>query len=661
MKRLICIILGTVMLSGASCKKSSTEQGEIEKPEEAGIFTNVGPQLTAVSLQESAFAQDAAGNEYAYSVVSGKPGHLVCFDMQANKIVADIEIPGANGSTAMVSTDNWLYIGGSNAHLYRTRPGSKNIEDLGLVLPSQTTILDLVAGKDGEVFGGTYPGGRVFRYHSTSGFSDVSNGAVVAGESYARSLVYQASTHKLYVGVGSHARLVELDLTTQSKREMLNSQYWNQEFVYYMGLASGYSTGDRLLAWVTSPNQRLTLVYNLSTGATEQVLGNIDAHSVIKSPNSNLTYYTAGNKLYSQDLSIPSQAATPIADCYEAKDMRWGKDGNLHILTKYSQVRRYNPNTGSITTVKYEVNPQPYDIQTIVTGPDGRIWSSGYLAGGNAAYDPTNGKVVQYNGLGQAEGMTIQGSNIYFGIYPAANFYVYDTKRPWNTSTGNPKLLGKIEGQDRPFAGVSVEDKGKLFFGTVPGYGKLGGALIEYTVNTNQLESHLNVVKDQSVVSLVYSEGLVFGGTTISGGLGVSPSASEAKLFAWDVNTKSKVFEITPVPDAWAITSLINGPDGKIWGMADGTIFIFDPIQKKVVKNHKYYSINGTPTHIWRNAFMINHPNGNIYATFNSKFYKIDPTTMKETLLKEGVGLLAMDKQGRLYTREEHTLWRYKP
>ncbi|RRN77973.1 hypothetical protein EIM50_16890, partial [Pseudoxanthomonas sp. SGD-10] len=137
MNKLICIIFGVVLLTETSCKKNSTEEKDIDRQEEAGIFTNVGPQLTAVNLQESAFAQDAAGNEYAYSVVSGKPGHLVCFDMQANKIIADIEIPGANGSTAMVSTDNWLYIGGSNAHLYRTRPGSKNIEDLGLVLPSQ--------------------------------------------------------------------------------------------------------------------------------------------------------------------------------------------------------------------------------------------------------------------------------------------------------------------------------------------------------------------------------------------------------------------------------------------------------------------------------------------------------------------------------------------
>ncbi|RKD12905.1 hypothetical protein BCY91_11075 [Pelobium manganitolerans] len=643
-----------------SCKKEATKSLKVPEPS-AGIFTNVGPQLTATTLQESAFAQDVSGKEYAYSVISGKPGHLVGYNMESGKIEVDLELGDADGSIAMVFTDNWLYIAANNAHLYRTRPGTNTLEDLGLVLPGQSTIMDLVAGKDGEVYGGTYPGARVFRYHPQSGFSDVGGGAVVAGESYVRSLAYQESTNKLYCGIGSHAALVVIDLATKAKKNILPSTYNRQEFVYYMGLAEGYATGDRLFAWVTSPEKRVTLIYNLNTETVEETLGTTDAHSLIKAPNSNLAYYTAENKLYSKDLNTPAQPATAITDCYEAKDMRWGKDGTLHILTKYSQVRRYNPATGQIVTVKYEVPPQPYDIQTLITGPDGRIWSSGYLAGGNAAYDPVADKVVQYAGLGQAEGMTVQGDNIYFGIYPAANFYVYDTKRPWNVSQGNPRNLGKIEGQDRPFAGASVADKGKLFFGTVPGYGKLGGALVEYTVSSGKLESYTGVVENQSVVSLLNYKGIIIGGTSISGGLGVSPSAPEAKLFAWSVDGKAKLYEITPVTKAWAITSLMLGPDEKIWGMADGTLFVFNPETKEVERTKKYYDLTGTPSHIWRNAFMLMHPNGNIYATFNSKFYKINANTLEASVLKEGVGLLAMDKQGRLYMRAAQNLWRYKP
>ncbi len=657
---LLNIFIATSLIF-VGCKKAPVRSIIPTEPTGEGIFTNVGPQLTATTLQESAFAQDSLGNEYAYSVVSGKPGHLVGYNMQTGSIIADLALGSADGSIAMVSTDNWLYIAGNDARLYRTRPGSKSLENLGLVLPGQSTIQDLVAGKEGEIFGGTYPGGRVFRYHPRDGFSDINNGAIVDGESYVRSVVYQKTSNKLYIGVGAHAALVEFDLTTKAKKNILPSQYNDQEFVYYMGLAEGYASGDRLLAWVTSPDQRVTLVYNLKTGAIEQTLGTIDAYSVIKSPTTELSYYTAGNKLYAQDFSNPNATAKMITDCYDAKDMRWGKDGNLHILTKYSQVRRYNPTTGQITTIKYEVPPQPYDIQTIVTGPDGKIWSSGYLAGGNASYDPTTNASVQYSGLGQAEGMTAHGDNIYFGIYPAASIFVYDTKKPWNASGGNPKLLGKVTGQDRPFAGASVPEKDKIFFGTVPGYGKLGGALVEYSVANNSFENYVNVVQDQSVVSLINHRGKVFGGTSISGGLGISPSANEAKLFAWNVDSKTKEYEIVPVAGAWAITGLTTGPDGKIWGMADGTLFIFNPDTKKVDNVKKYYDLKGTPTHIWRNAFLQTHANGKVYATFNSAFYQIDPASLELTVLKEGVGLLAMDKQGRLYTRSAQNLFRFKP
>jgi hypothetical protein len=663
MKTLHCLGLFLLLaFAGTSCKKGEPDTPQVPAEVGVGIFTNEGAQLTATDLQGGAFVQHAGGQEYAYMVVNGKPGHLVGYDMAANKVVADLPLTGADGSIALAaSTDNWLYIGGSNAHLYRTRPGSLQLEDLGVVLPGQTTISTLVAGKDGEVFGGTYPGCRIFRYHPADGFSDAGKGAVVPGESYVRSVVYQAKADKVFAGIGAHARLVELDPRSGTKRELLPQQYWDQEFIYSLGLAAGVDGGDRLLAWLTSADSRQTLVYNLTSGLIEQVIGTIDANSAIRSLSGNLVYYTANSKLYSHDLSVPTRAPTPIADCYEAKDMRWGQDGKLHILTRYGQVRRYDPASGSIATIKFEVSPQPYNIQTLVTGPDGRIWSSGYLNGGNAAYDPVSRKVTSYDGLGQAEGMTVQGKNIYFGIYPAARFYVYDTQKPWSVAQNNPKLIGQVAGQDRPFGGASVEDQGKMFFGTVPGYGKLGGALVEYDAATGVLQSHLNVIPNQSVVSLAYVNGQVWGGTTVSGGLGIAPSAREAKFFAWDVLTKSKVFEIAPVPGAWAITCLIKGPEGKIWGMADGTIFIFDPVKKEVTLRHKLYEIPGTPTHIWRNAFMVLHPSGQVYLTANGEFFRVNPVTMQVTSLKRGLGLLAMDKQGRLYTRDAENLWRYKP
>src|SRR5690606_39178790 len=146
-------------------------------------------------------------------------------------------------------------------------------------------------------------------------------------------------------------------------------------------------------------------------------------------------------------------------------------------------------------------------------------------------------------------------------------FHVYDTNQPWITGT-NPKNLGRATGQDRPFGGIGVAAKNKVFFGTVPGYGQNGGELIEFDAgNNDQLTTYGQVVANHSIITLAYQGGKLFGGTSIWGGLGINPVATEAKLFVWDIDGKTKLHEFVPVAGAKAITCLINGNDGNIWGI----------------------------------------------------------------------------------------------
>src|SRR5690606_34289808 len=157
----------------------------------------------------------------------------------------------------------------------------------------------------------------------------------------------------------------------------------------------------------------------------------------------------------------------------------------------------------------------------------------------NAAYDPANNTSVVYKGLNQTESVAVLGSKIYFGTYGSAIFHVYDTNQPWITGT-NPKNLGRATGQDRPFGGIGVAAKNKVFFGTVPGYGQNGGELIEFDAgNNDQLTTYGQVVANHSIITLAYQGGKLFGGTSIWGGLGINPVATEAKLFVWDIDGKT--------------------------------------------------------------------------------------------------------------------------
>lgn len=211
---------------------------------------------------------------------------------------------------------------------------------------------------------------------------------------------------------------------------------------------------------------------------------------------------------------------------------------------------------------------------------------------------------------------------------------------------------------------LGVPELSKVFFGTVPEYGLLGGHLMVYDPKNDKLDDMGEVVAKQSVVSLVYANGLVIGGTSIKGGLGVQPEAKRAKLFGWDPATGKKVFEIEPVPGTQAITSLIIGPDKNVWGVANGTLFIFDLDGQKVLFTKKLldedYDINNYL--LWRDAFMVVHPSGQVYATLNDKLIQLDPATKKVTVLRDkDAYLLALDRGGRLYFRDKVNLWQYTP
>ncbi|MCG7860338.1 hypothetical protein MD537_25375, partial [Flavihumibacter sediminis] len=95
-----------------------------------------------------------------------------------------------------------------------------------------------------------------------------------------------------------------------------------------------------------------------------------------------------------------------------------------------------------------------------------------------------------------------------------SHVYLYDMRKAWMPDHNQPRHLGKLKGQDRPFAVLPMQFMNKVFFGKVPDYGKLGGALVEYDIELDTLIQFDEVVSKQSVISLVEAKGLVIGGTS---------------------------------------------------------------------------------------------------------------------------------------------------
>ena len=634
---------------------------ELKAQEATGKFTNLGPQLTASMIQGSIFVNDKNGNELVYTVVRGEPAHLLGFDIKSKKLILDKELPKADGVWDMAqATDGALYIPGANGSLFKHIPGTQEVEDLGIVLAGETYLWNLTAGNDGEVFGATYPGCRVFRYHPNDGFSDVGKGPLVASENYVRSLAFHKATGFLYAGVGSHAHLIKLNPKTGEKTEILPEKYQDKEFVYGLEIVEGKNGNDRLLALLTTGN--ITLVYNLKTQKVEQEIEGMDMKSVISKSKKQEVYYTSKGSLKRFQASKSEKLSQELAaNVGSANAFYWAKDKNLYFLTSAANLVQYNLKTKETQSTALQIPAQPIPINAIMVGPDGKIWTGGYLAGGHATYDVNAQKNTKLLGLDQTEGMTVLGNNIYFGIYPKGRFYKYETTQNWDPKNNNPKKIGEIDGQSRSFAVLSIPNKRKLFFGMIPEYGKLGGAFLSYDETKDELKSFGTIIPQQAIASLVYHQNIVIVGTTISGGLGVKPDANEAVLFGWDADKNEKTFELVPVKGAAAITSLITGPDGLLWGVADGVLFVFDAQQQKVISTHKLYDYPPFGSHIWRSAFLVLHPNGNIYGTDNNQLFQINPKTKAVSVLAKDAALLVMDKQGVLYFKRGTQLWSYQP
>ncbi|MDI9604425.1 MAG: hypothetical protein QM305_03720 [Bacteroidota bacterium] len=641
-------------------------------PRISGQLTNLGPQVYKQTINGSTFAKDKNGNDWLYTVTSGTPARLIGFQVAVDRMnispLVNIVLSGSTVSwTAVQATDGWVYIGTSDGRVFRHFPGSRLAESLGLALKGENFIWELTPGKNGEVFGATYPGAKVFRYHPDTGFQEVSNGAVKEGENYARSIVYHEETDMLYVGVGAHTGLIKLNPRTGSKTEILPpSDRGHAGFVYYLRVIKGEASGDKLLATITdSSENNKTLIYDINTGTYTHQIGVVVAKTAIKSPVDNKIYVTTGSRLYSFDLaSTTPKLVTLNENNTSALAITWLTDNDLCYITGECKLVFYNKSLGNnVFALPLQVPPSPITINSMTYGPDGRVWMGGFFVGNNASYDPATGKSDIYQGLSQSESISCLGKDLYFGIYPGAKFYRYDTTRPW-VKDSNPKWLGSIAGQDRPYAYAAITDQKKMFFGTVPGYGRLGGALVEYNTRTNSLTGVEDVVKDQSIVSLCYADGVLYGGTSVWGGLGVQPIANEAKLFEVNPKTRTKMSECVPVPGAKAITALLDGPDSHLWGMADGTLFIFDKTNKTVLSTHELFKISDATKskHAARNACLILHPSGRIFGRAYGELFELNPVTKTKTAIGNASASLTMDDKGHyLYFSRDIDLWRYTP
>lgn len=636
----------------------------------SGQFTNLGVQVSRVVTTVGTVFADADGNYYHGILIDGEPAKFVVVDVKTRKSVHTYDVPGTKGNwSILVGDDHNVYIGGSGSGtLYRYVPGDDKVESLGQAISGESHIYGMTNGPDGLIYGGTYPGGKVFVFDTKTGqFRDL--GVAVPGEKYARQVVYDPAQNALYVGTGAGCKIIRWSLDTGEKTgDILGGRYATGEYPNSLHIM-----GDLMFAQINGSSTMAIIDLRTNHVLTEKA-GATAGIALLPGTNRAYMYVPGEGMLYYFD--VTQRKLTPSISIGKFSGWKGAAFIDLQnpFMPGYSLVAwggntsavLYNLRSGLSFSENVAVPPQPIEIRSIYGGPDGKVYSSGIL-GGLGVYDPDKDTTTSYSLMSQSEGITSIGSTIYFGAYPNARLWSLDTRKP--IGSGNPTQFAAIAAtdmQDRPFAMLGVAEENKLFIGTLAQYGQLAGAFSIFDLQTRQLHTYRNIVPNQNVLSLAYLNGKVYAGTSVWGAYGApAPTEKEAMLFVWDVAKAEKVLEAVPIPGRLGITALAVGSDGNIWGYDEGMLFAYDPSKQEVVFTKQITSHRHTGT-TWKDATLISATDGSIYGVARGLFFQIKPQTKEISILDSAhsFDIMGLGQDGCIYLRSgavKSELWKYTP
>ncbi|MEU8225665.1 hypothetical protein [Kribbella sp. NPDC048915] len=623
----------------------------------AEVIQDLGSPVSSLTIMEGAVGRTPDGRDVVYAVPAGENARLNVVDLHTRELLRTVPLQGAAGGWAIVVTPNGdVYLGTyANAHLYRYSPVTGEVTDLGQPIPGQSQIYGLTADPEGNVYAGTYPNAHAFKYDTTTG--EVTDyGSLDPVQQYARSTVYDPDHNKLFVGVSTpNARLLRIDPETKTVEDITPPGTTAKDFIDldYAGGKVFANASSRLVVVDAVTGEQIKYT-DATTG--ELVMDYPIAARGVSPAGPGGVYFT-NNTLSLTHYDLETDTVGPVTPPRTVTrgasiGYGWVTENGQQVLYglagNYSGgTFRYNPADGTLAqwSSPFQYVPSPL-MHTLADPATGKVFVNVYLNGSTAIYDPETGKSTVTTRQGQVEGWAWDGNGkMYVGIYPYGRLSLWDPTQP--DSPTNPKELFSLvdsDHQNRPVAVVPAGDR--VYVGTTPAYGEYGGALTVYDVPTGSHTVYRNLVPDQTISSIVPSGSAVWVGSSIEGGQGTEPVATEAHLIKVDPSTGQVLADVVPVAGAASVNELITGPDGNIWGLADGIVFAIDPATGAVKRLLPVFSgVTGSQDGAlsWRDGYL--------YGVTGGRLFVVDILSGQATVLRNrGLNRLTQTPNGTYYT-----------
>ncbi|GAB2671155.1 hypothetical protein [Kribbella swartbergensis] len=623
-------------------------------PAAEDVIRDLGAPISSLTVMEGAVGHTPDGRDVVYAVPAGENARLNIVDLHTRQLLNAIPLQGAAGAWAItVASDGTLYVGTyPNAHLYRYDPGTGAVTDLGQPIPGESVIYGLTADQNGNVYAGTYPTAHAFKYDPSSG-QVTDYGSLDPVQQYARSTVYDPDHNKLFVGISTpNARLLRIDVATGQVEDITPPGTTAKDFIDldYAGGRVFANASSRLVVVDAVTGEQIKFT-DAATGT--QVMDYPIAARGVSAAGPGGVYFTTNTlALTRYDLDTNTVAATPYRLTRGASiGYGWVTENGRQVLYglagNYSGgTFRYDPQANTLAQWSSPFQYVPVALMHTIADPsNGKVFVNAFLSGSTSVYDPATGKATVTTRQGQVEDWAWDNTGkLYVGIYPYGRLSLWDPNAP--ASTTNPRELFSLvdsHHQNRP---VSIVPAGnKVYVGTTPAYGEYGGALTVYDVPTGAFTVHRNLVPDQTISSLLPVGTGLWAGSSIEGGQGTEPIATEAHLIKVDPSNGAVLADVVPVPGAASINELIIGPDGNLWGLADGIVFVVNPTTGALLRQIPVFS-----GRTGANDGALSWRDGYLYGVAGGRLFVVDSLGGSTMLRDHGLNRLTQTPDGTYYT-----------
>ena len=662
-------------------------------------YTDLGAQVTQrPRFLSSEAGTDENGRDVIWAMATGSeddPGILTATDVLTGEITRAVRLPGATGGWGVNQNPvtGTVYVGtyGAGA-LWLYTPGEEEAVNAGAPdIPAWDFGYNVAFDDEGNAYGGGwgeptegYPGASVYTYTEGEGFTGSLGGVPLTPSAhYTRALGYDDASRTVFVGTGNEVNLFACSIDTdecENLVELLSPEIQDSVELRRMVVSDGYvlawagDGGSQGNDWLIVLEVERTEAGDLEVEVTEEIRG-------VAFPGSSpviddAIYYTKagyeGWPLFRYDVLSGEETQLPhdveiLArqwDVLELDDPEW-PGATLVGLDSYGTLTRYSIETDTLEIREVPDVPEvSLRINSLTTGPDGALWTSGYLHGGIGRYTPMRGEQQETFGVGgQAEQMTVHDGRIFQGLYPGGTIASFTPQqlRDEEAPTVECEIGG---GQNRPYGLLSAGDR--LYYGSQAGTSQETGAFGWFDSATGECTTIEGPLGHQSVNTLTGSGDRIFGGGNIYFGYIHEPILEEASVMVFDQDTEDITEVELEIDGIRAVSAATTDADGTVWFYAEGWLLAMDPETLDWVHAEEIFPDLKPEGRIGgAYARMLTAEDGTIYGTAGGRVFGFDPEASLRggavepelTVLYEEAASqhLALDDHGNVYVRHGAT------